>query len=501
MSCARGCWPLVILVLVIVAVGGCGGGTVVSPPAPTPTPTPTPGPTPTPVPTPTPTPIGGNPTIGEPAHYHNGRVDLQQTAVTAYFVALNQTEATAAGTYTVNAFGTALARGRLPAHVAEAGDVHFGTEWQIVEASSEAAMRMRVPDRPWREAQVLAQGSQREFWVCVATPCKWSEGGQAKITATLQAVGTRSHIWVDNRDLGLFPVSRANTIRDVFDAQVWPRVTAVFGKPVNPYNPSPGEGPTTILFTRSVREYGWSGYFFSINLYSDSEAQRWGYRSNEASMFHMAHDMSDTVIHGVNAHEFQHLINYSQKIFVYRTTRENTWINEGLSQVAMDISGYGYQVKNMVGGARLFFENADKVSLYNWGAADAPRSAYYGGAWLVFRYLADRFGNAALTNIVQSPFVGTANLERVLGEPVGRTLVYNGVAMLVSTEGLGLTDPRFTYTSLSLATVGRITYGGTGPKAAKSLGFNFIAVSSGGQPAVRVAVTAGSITPYVGLVR
>lgn len=498
---------LALSVVLALVLAGCGGGTVLPPtptPTPTPIPTPTPTPTPTPAPTPTPTPApSGNPAIGEPPHYSGGRLVLRQSASTAYFVALNDLQTETPGSYSLSAQGAASSQ-HIPASTREApvGDVP-GSEWRLMEDLNRVAAGLPVPSRPWvSRAGTASVGSVRTFWICVKWgACRWSTGGLAQITATLQAVGARSLIWVDNRDLATIPISRAAIIRDAFDGQTWPRMTPVFGKPVNPYN-ADGNGPTLILFSRTVnQDLGYGGYFSSINLFSDADAQRWDQRSNEASMFYMATNASDTSIHGTNAHEFQHLINYSQKRFVHNTTWESTWINEGLSQVAKDIAGYGYQAGTQQYSARIFFANADLTSLYNWGAADAPISAYYGGAWVIFRYLADRFGNGALTNLVQSPFVGAANVERVTGEPIGRTLVYNGVAILVSTETLAMTDPRFLYTSLALSTIGRVTYGGTGTKTARSLGFNFVKVSSGGQPAVNVTVTAGSVTPYAGLVR
>ena len=468
-----------LILFAVLFLTGCGGGvTNVTPPPPPP---------------------GGNPAIGEPHQYTGGTIVLRQQATRAYFVAVNQVETTTLGSYSLAAVGTAAVTGRRPSVDADV----MGNEWRLVETMNRVADRLPIPPRPWAAViRPASVGSERSFWVCVSDRCRWADGGQAQITATLQAIGSRSLIYVDNRDLATIPISRAELIRNVFDGEIWPRVTAVFGKPINPYNPAPGDGPTIILFTRSVREYGWSGYFRAIDLFSDSDAQRWGYRSNEASMFYMAHDMIDRVIHGVNAHEFQHLINYSQKRFVYgATTSESTWINEGLSQIAKDIAGHGYQTNTQQWQASEFFANADLVSFHNWGHADAPIGAYYGGGWLIFRYFADRFGNAALTNLVQTALVGVPNVERVTGEPIGRTLVYNGIAMLVSTEGLGITDPRWTYQSLSLATIGKISYGAIGAKTIRSLGFNFLAVSSEGQPAINVTVTAGSSTPYVGLVR
>ncbi len=446
-----------------------------------------------------PPPPGGNPAIGEPQQYADGRLVLRQQAANAYFVALNHVQSESPGSYSLTAIGTTATAAGLRRH---SNDDPLGHEWRVVELGNKAADRLAVPPRPWTTSvRPASVGSQRSFWVCVSDPCRWADGGQAQITATLQAIGSTSLIYVDNRDLATIPISRAEVIRDVFDSETWPRLTAVFGKPINPYNPT-GDGPTIILFSRTVREYGPAGYFRAINLFPDSDAQRWGYRSNEASMFYMAPDLSDTFIHAINAHEFQHLINYSQKRFVYgATTSESTWINEGLSMVAEDVAGWGYQRGTVQGFARTFMNYADVTSLYNWGHPDAPIGAYYGAGWLIFRYIADRFGDGALTNVVQSRFVGVANVERVTGEPIGRTLVYNGVAMLVSIEGLGLTDPRWTYRSVSLATIGRIAYGGTGAKTVRSLGFNFVAVSSGGQPAVSVTVTAGTSTPYAGLVR
>jgi hypothetical protein len=277
-------------------------------------------------------------------------------------------------------------------------------------------------------------------------------------------------------------------------------MTPVFGKPVNPYNAT-GDGQTIILFSRSVAEGETEGFFDPVHLMLDRDAQQLGYRSNEASMFFMLPDMPDTDIHGINAHEFQHLINYSQKRFVHgATTYESTWIDEGLAEVASDIAGFGYQIGLQEPSAREFFANADRVSFHNWDT-DAPIGAYYGGAWLFFRYLADRFGYEALTNLVQNAGVGVSNIERVTGEPIGRTLLYSGIAMLVSTEDLDVTDPRWTYRSLSLATIGRIAYGTAGAKTARSLGFNFVALSSDGLPVIQATVTAGTATPYAGLVR
>ncbi len=431
---------------------------------------------------------------------------LQLTATTAYFVGTHRNQAETAGTYNLVAEGRAAAAPQAHATTPNRpGSDYLGNEWKIVEEGWRVALRLPAPPDSWRarapEVVTAAVGDQRQFWVCTGDPCRWADGNQAQVTATLQAIGTRSLIYVDNRDLSAIPISRAGTFRDVFDGQIWPRVTPVFGKPVNPYNAT-GDGQTIVLFSRSVQELGPAGYFRPLDLFPNSEVQTYGHRSNEASMFYMATHMSDSITHSVNAHEFQHLINFSQKWFVYRTTQlESTWINEGLSMVAMDVAGYGYQVNNVQPYALYFFSEPDRVSLYHWGHADASIYSYYGGAWLVFRYLADRFGNAALTNLIQNAGVGVANLERVTGEAVGRTLVYNGVAMVVSTKGLSVTDPRWRYQSLSLATIGQITYGLTGAKNIRSTGFNFVALSSGGQPVIRTTVTAGTATPYVGLVK
>lgn len=119
------------------------------------------------------------------------------------------------------------------------------------------------------------------------------------------------------------------------------------------------------------------------------------------------------------AHEFQHLADWNIK-FGHNGrldgTTEDPTINEGQSVLAEDLLGYGL---NAQGGANSFVYNV--CDQYLRRTADQPffdfddSQASYGKGYLLFRYINDRFGTNAVTNIATSPSTGLANIQSRLG--------------------------------------------------------------------------------------
>ena len=84
----------------------------------------------------------------------------------------------------------------------------------------------------------------------------------------------------------------------------------------------------------------------------------------------------------VLAHEFQHAIHFNQD------TGEDSWVNEGLSELATQISGY------KVNSFDAFLPRPD-TQLNYWPESSARRFAHYGSSALFFIYLTQRIGGTA----------------------------------------------------------------------------------------------------------
>jgi len=282
-----------------------------------------------------------------------------------------------------------------------------------------------------------------------------------------------------------------------WETEIFARVTQVFGVPQKPSNAS-GQGQVTLLYSaaRGRAPSGLAGYFFSIDLYPDSVTfPQLGIHSNERDILYVDPNSSDTFLKGTMAHEFQHMINYSQHVFQFGGPMEVTWINEGLSMAAMDVAGYGYQVGNNTAHAASFMTSPGSVSLWTWQNSLAD----YGAAWLFFRYAADRFGNQILGRLVQTSLTGAANVESQTGQPMGRALREEALTILPIPAQLGL-SVRFPHTStaarhpaspLILPRPGSVTTNiGAYPF--------YRSPPDPSLPAARITIQAGTATPWIG---
>jgi hypothetical protein len=149
------------------------------------------------------------------------------------------------------------------------------------------------------------------------------------------------------------------------------------------------------------------------------------------------------VTNGTVAHEYQHLINASRRLYVNHATStdEETWLNEGLSHVAEELVFYratGLQPRQNLDAAVMqsptaasfttyMKQNADRYRRYllttaTQGPIGVDRSdddlETRGAVWSFLRYAADRSGPTDGTfwfRLVNSQTTGTANLAEVLG--------------------------------------------------------------------------------------
>ncbi|MBM9576164.1 peptidase M30 [Leptospira sp. 201903070] len=150
-----------------------------------------------------------------------------------------------------------------------------------------------------------------------------------------------------------------NIIRE-FDLKIFPKLSAAFGAPSD----MDQSGKVHILFLdiRDGSKPGGSfvaGFFDPFDFLSDDP--RSGIRSNTKEILYidsvqlkelaekdLASGKPDTILSTI-AHEFQHLIRFQYELpdYLSQKTRDETWLNEGTSEVASDIAGYSPQTNRI----------------------------------------------------------------------------------------------------------------------------------------------------------
>jgi hypothetical protein len=273
-----------------------------------------------------------------------------------------------------------------------------------------------------------------------------------------------------------------------FDTLVHPLTTAAFGE----VQDVDKNGRTVIFYTRVVNELtrpGSSGYvggfFWSGNLFPKTASNGGSAcaNSNFAELFFLLAPDPQGVVNGnvrtddlirattisVMAHEFQHVINASRRLYVNQaSTWEETWLNEGLSHIAEELTFFrasrlapnrrltaadlqqtttawdAFSQHQLANHRRLvrYLEHPSRASI----AGDAADLATRGAGWAFLRYAADRLGRDEMQlwqALANSRTAGFDNLRRALGvEPVRWIQDWN-VAMAVDGSVAGL-DPIFT---------------------------------------------------------
>ena len=290
--------------------------------------------------------------------------------------------------------------------------------------------------------------------------------------ARIVAIGTQGIVVADTLNPpGGFTPADYQRFAARFDTLVYPIDVTNFGAPA-PFGP---EGKILLLFTSAVNaltlpnsESYVGGFFFDRDLYPQvSTTTVDGCRgSNMRNMFYLlAPDPNgtvngnirrtgfvDSVTTSVLAHEFQHLINASRRLYVNQGAdpNEEVWLNEGLSHIAEELLFYhegasaprnNLSVSSLRASRPLvdaFNEdhssNAGRYQDYlsdpstNSPIRDDDSLATRGATWDFLRYLADRKTAGAGTDasvwqaLVNSKTTGIANLQGVFGANIGSLL-------------------------------------------------------------------------------
>jgi len=287
-----------------------------------------------------------------------------------------------------------------------------------------------------------------------------------------------------------------------FDTLAYPVDVANFGSESDVDK----NGRSIIFFTSAVNAmtprnaaYYVGGFFYERDLFQNTAPKSQDYcgGSNDAEMFYMLvpdpngrvngnvfrKGFVDSVTVGTLAHEFQHLINASRRIYVNDTDNwEDTWLNEGLSHVAEELvfdreAGLTSRTRldstalnaTKVRSAFNFYMSSGNISRLgeyftssetNSPYADNDDLATRGATWAFLRYAADRANGTDATLwqklVSTTKLNGMPNLRAALGlDAATMTDWFRDwtVANFVDGFAGGTLDPRYTYRSWNFRSV------------------------------------------------
>lgn len=284
------------------------------------------------------------------------------------------------------------------------------------------AMRLKhggaeIPRITQEVALTYQVGDTDTFWV---TDNQQTPPRQFEVSASLEFITPHSYWWVQDG----FEVNQANLKRSAerFENSTYPTNRAFFG---SEWTPGVDNNVRIHIFMGDVP--GVAGYFSASNEYS-RQAEPY---SNEREMFFInlralapGNDYFDSVL----AHEFQHMIHW------YQDRNEDTWVNEGMSELATFINGYG--VSNFIGA----FTAVPDTQLTTWADSPTGALANYGGSFLFMAYFLQRFGEEMTKAVVAHPQNSITGFDKILAESGYRETFYDVFADFVIANYLN--DPQ-----------------------------------------------------------
>jgi len=288
-----------------------------------------------------------------------------------------------------------------------------------------------------RETPNYEVGDQLEFWVH-----NLDTNSNIRITARLIYKTAVAYAWVEvGQDFDEAAITRSI---DRFSEQSYPAEVAFFG---SEWYPGVDNDPRLHILHAAGVGSGVAGYYSSADQYSRLANPY----SNEKEMFYVnlrwlnsssAYDYYETVL----AHEFQHMIHW------FKDRNEESWLNEGLSEYAQEVAGYG---SDTVFAAS--FVRTPDTQLNTWRVDSASNAEHYGSAYMLVNYLTQRFGQETTKALVAQPANGIAGVTDAL-QATGHDLTFDAffadwvIANYVEDpDALGL-DGVYGYRNLDLPT-------------------------------------------------
>ncbi len=275
-----------------------------------------------------------------------------------------------------------------------------------------------------------------------------------EVNAKIVKIGERLEVYLDET-VEEISNNELQRIVNEFDDRIYQILTDNFGDPWD----KDENGKTTILITPlqyNGSNIGVSGYFDERNFYDISY-------SNSSDMIYINSDIfnstSMTQVYSNIAHEFQHLIFFSEKWDQGNWNRtgdrfefdyNDIWINEGFSLLASQLTGY----LDLGDDPRIFnesegyFANPAKDGLMVWEST--CEISNYGSAGLFAYYLHEHYGNRGiLRDITRTNDQIENTISWSAGKNFDEIFSYWMTANVVD-RFQGVTDSRYRYNGLTL---------------------------------------------------
>jgi hypothetical protein len=275
-------------------------------------------------------------------------------------------------------------------------------------------------------------GDQEKFWVTNSDTNTNSE-----VSAMLRYITDHVYFWI--KDGVSYSPSALEALVDTFENEIYPTNREFFG---SEWTPGVDAEPRLYILYTTGLGGSVAGYFSSVDEYLPAVRED----SNGHEMFLLSADhvdLEEEFAYGVLAHEFQHMIHW------YRDRNEETWMNEGFSDLAMLLNGYS------IGGFDEVYANDPDMQLNDWPDDPDERDAHYGASFLFMAYFLDRFGEEATKALVSDPANGMVSIDQVLaglgvsdpltGAGIGANDVFADWVVATYLRDADVADGRYTY--------------------------------------------------------
>ncbi len=256
----------------------------------------------------------------------------------------------------------------------------------------ELAERLRglkdVPRILAESAEPIPAGTVDTFWVSDTDTIENFEVQAEMVYAT-----DHVYFWVEQ---GVdFDPDDVKALVDDFEEGAYPTNRSFFGSEWSPG--VDGDVHIYILYAKNLGAV--AGYYSSADELSPLAHQY----SNGHEMFYLSADnveLWEEFTYSVLAHEFQHMIHWNLD------RNEETWLNEGFSELASHLSGFS------VGGWDYVYASEPDLALTHWPTDGA--GVHYGQAFLFVTYFLDRFGSETTQAVVANAKNGLDSIDRTL---------------------------------------------------------------------------------------
>ena len=234
-------------------------------------------------------------------------------------------------------------------------------------------------------------GDRRDFWVSNV-----DNSENTLIEAKLVYLSDHMYFWIEEgvrynqQDLAALAAT--------FENKIYPTDRNFFGSEWTPG--VDGDPHVNILYARDLG-INLAGYFSSADEYNPLAHEY----SNAVELFLLNSDnigLEEPFTYGVLAHEFQHMIHW------YQDRNEDSWLNEGFSELAALLNGY-YES----GFDWAYIQDPD-LQLNDWPNDPSQTTPHYGSGFLFVTYFLERFGNQATQAIVINPENGLTSIDLTL---------------------------------------------------------------------------------------